>query len=64
MSKKLTLLLNIKTNNKLDECSICLQLIYIDRKKISCGHIFHLKCIKKWNKSNIACPLCRVNINL
>lgn len=28
-------------------------------KKLDCGHIFHLRCIKQWIQSNTTCPVCR-----
>lgn len=56
----------------IEECSICLNLIYHDdlteenqnqNHKTDCNHIFHNNCIKQWyNISNgISCPLCRNN---
>lgn len=52
------------------DCSICLENIDDnDKKKLSCGHIFHagcyLKCVKVNNyNSFIKCPLCReINVS-
>lgn len=41
-------------------CSVCLENIYFNEKKLSCGHSFHSKCINKWFliKKN-ECPYCR-----
>lgn len=29
-------------------------------KKLTCGHIFHSKCIIKWFETSIECPSCRM----
>lgn len=54
-----------------DICSICLDNINNDtfNKTLSCGHMFHYKCIIKCvfnsNSLFIKCPLCRkVNLNI
>ena len=53
----------MKTQKNKEErmCSICFDeitnnTIYITK----CKHIFHIYCIRKWNKNN--CPMCRSNI--
>lgn len=40
------------------ECSICLDTINKNSKKLTCIHTFHKKCIKKWFKKMKRCPLC------
>ncbi len=50
-------------------CSICLNEIESNKKKLNCNHTFHEECIKKWFKSPYAdvdepykigsCPICR-----
>ena len=49
-----------------DSCCICLE--EFDKNDISditfsnCNHIFHVKCIEKWNSKNeqdFTCPICR-----
>lgn len=50
-----------KKNN---ECSICFENITPSTGKtvLSCGHMFHLKCIVEWfqhEHSNKQCPYCR-----
>ena len=46
-------------------CSICqdiilpIELIYI----LSCGHYYHISCIKKWfDTDNYTCPECRYEV--
>jgi len=51
----------IKNGDKLigQSCPIC-QDEYRPkeyRRELSCKHIFHKKCIDKWLKSNLSCPL-------
>lgn len=42
-----------------NECSICLENIEEDSKKIvKCGHMFHTECISKWLEAHDKCPLC------
>ena len=42
------------------ECSICLDDINKKTMKIlPCKHIFHKKCINRWLKNSIQCPLCK-----
>jgi len=49
-----------------EECTICLE-DKLDctacKKRLSCGHEFHLDCIKDWIKINKSCPNCRKKIN-
>lgn len=50
------------------ECAICLDNIkHRGSKTLSCGHVFHTKCLKlmirKTITSEISCPLCRTPIN-
>lgn len=45
-------------------CGICLCEINereFVRKLSICNHYFHKKCIDKWLKKNICCPMCRRN---
>lgn len=30
-----------------------------DIEVLSCGHMFHAKCIQKWIKYKRSCPICR-----
>ena len=39
-------------------CNICLYEVE-NGKYLSCGHIFHIKCIKEWIMVNSNCPICK-----
>tara|TARA_B100000686_G_scaffold299101_1_gene332669 strand:+ start:3006 stop:3437 length:432 start_codon:yes stop_codon:yes gene_type:complete len=47
-------------------CAICFEKLNKNTPKLTCGHSFHVKCLRKWyyigKKSN--CPLCRANIRV
>lgn len=47
--------------NEDNMCSICFEDLDIDPdiRKLSCGHWFHVNCIKKWLEISSACPFCR-----
>lgn len=48
---------------EIQECMICYDLIdEINMNKLVCGHEFHDKCICKWLKNDMSCPLCRYKI--
>jgi len=44
-------------------CAICLEdFINEDNETFTianCSHTFHLKCIRRWKKEEVTCPLCR-----
>lgn len=47
-----------------NECSICYEVITTkDKKKTSCGHVFHVSCLSKWFERSAdyrpPCPMCR-----
>ena len=46
------------------ECSVCLEEFKENELliKLECNHYFHGKCIHDWFKSNMNCPLCRLNL--
>lgn len=47
-----------------DECSIC-KANYKKgeyKRKLNCNHEFHKKCIDKWLKNRLDCPLCRTEL--
>ena len=60
----------IKDINKLAEdkkrCGICLENFQNGDESIflSCAHIFHSKCIRRWVKRRKACPFCNYKINI
>jgi E3 ubiquitin-protein ligase synoviolin len=33
-------------------------------KKLSCGHVFHSKCLLSWLKRQLSCPTCRAPVDL
>jgi len=33
-------------------------------KKLKCGHLFHMGCLRRWIEQNVKCPICRVTIDL
>lgn len=46
------------------DCAVCLCGMTKDAMKLSCGHLFHEKCIRSWVRSkkspaDITCPCCR-----
>eukprot|EP01060_Flectonema_neradi_P025754 TRINITY_DN34585_c0_g1_i1.p1 TRINITY_DN34585_c0_g1~~TRINITY_DN34585_c0_g1_i1.p1 ORF type:complete len:470 (+),score=61.53 TRINITY_DN34585_c0_g1_i1:1-1410(+) len=46
------------------ECSICLEVVTFDRSShcccsLPCGHIFGMKCIRKWVNQSGNCPMCK-----
>jgi hypothetical protein len=43
-----------------DKCIICFEEMH-HAKKISCGHLFHFKCLKEYfqNNTNPECPTCK-----
>ena len=40
-------------------CSICLDSIRENSKRLPCSHIFHESCINRWFQNSNLCPLCR-----
>lgn len=45
-------------------CSVCLEDFELGEtlKKIKCKHEFHKSCIETWLKSNITCPVCKMEM--
>lgn len=46
------------------ECSICIEPVMKDKLTVSCGHVFHSCCMKKWKERNKNCPLCRHSLDV
>ena len=42
-----------------DQCSICLNMISQEKKRLNCNHCFHNNCILKWLERDNRCPICR-----
>jgi hypothetical protein len=52
----------IKRSNSTSKCVICLDNIMFilgNKKPLSCGHVFHKRCIDEWFTRKRRCPLCR-----
>ncbi|CAH0559960.1 unnamed protein product [Brassicogethes aeneus] len=47
----------LRTEKFKEECAICLE--DFETRELSCGHVFHTKCISKWLQYNNTCPFCR-----
>ena len=51
-----------------DSCIICRDDMSVDApggarpKKLPCGHIFHLRCLRTWMERQQACPTCRAPV--
>ena len=51
-----------------DSCIICRDDMTVDGvggsvpKKLPCGHIFHLRCLRTWMERQQACPTCRAPV--
>ena len=47
-----------------EECSICYNIYDKNESsgKLKCGHFYHTRCILKWLKTSVTCPLCRCNV--
>lgn len=65
INKTLCKPIKIKKNDLVlsENCMICMDDYKINQfKRIlpTCNHYFHKKCIDKWFKKTITCPICRV----
>lgn len=46
-------------------CSICQDHTkpYCEiKRKLKCGHDFHIECVDEWFKDNYTCPLCKISL--
>lgn len=50
----------VSNSEGIDFCVICQDDIFLDLvRKLSCKHIYHLKCIDNWFLNNSNCPTCK-----
>lgn len=42
-----------------ENCSICLNMISDNKKRLHCNHSFHSNCILQWFQQDNRCPICR-----
>ena len=58
----------IKGSDKLldTDCPICHESFKLNefQRTLTCNHVFHKKCIDKWLKDNLNCPMCRKEIDI
>lgn len=54
----------IEEIERIDTCIVCRDILYIGSKKIPCGHVFHLDCLKSWFIQQQTCPICRAPITI
>lgn len=47
------------SENKCDNCPVCLESLMIDDCSIICKHTFHVSCLDEWFKKHNTCPMCR-----
>jgi hypothetical protein len=43
----------------LPTCTICLEDVRNNSKRLNCGHSFHVNCILRWYETSNECPVCR-----
>jgi len=49
----------------ISECCICYEeVICFQRVELKCGHVYHIKCIRKWSGIKKECPLDRIRFRL
>ena len=56
----------VNKNNENSRCVICLEDFVIDDEvsTLQCLHLFHQKCIEKWIKKKLWCPICKYEISV
>lgn len=63
---KIGMFLNTEVCNSdgVDFCVICQDEIFLEIvRKLSCKHVYHIKCIDSWFVSNSTCPICKKKFN-
>ncbi|CAD8106673.1 unnamed protein product [Paramecium sonneborni] len=48
-----------KEKQGIQNCSICLEDITMNKTQLNCSHSFHDICIQNWFKSKNRCPICK-----
>lgn len=43
-----------------EKCPVCLNEFDINFGCLPCHHVFCLKCLANWAKTNKSCPFCRI----
>ena len=52
------------------ECAICYKKIEKSHPRLECGHIIHVRCMRRWyrenriSRSHTSCPLCRKTVQI
>lgn len=50
----------VKYSEGMDFCVICQDEIFLEIvRKLSCKHVYHVKCIDNWFLHNDTCPTCK-----
>lgn len=52
------------TSISTSECTICLEPLHENIKKLTCDHEFHEECLSRWFLEKEECPICRTKIIL
>jgi len=50
----------IVSENDTEHCSICFENTTRNDTQLSCGHMFHDRCLHEWLDDHTTCPVCRV----
>jgi hypothetical protein len=56
-----TCMRHVPASTATENCSICLEDVPEGTKLTKCGHYFHTKCLRDWQKrpNGESCPMCR-----
>ena len=49
-----------------DLCTICREDLTKENKvpRLTCGHFYHISCLREWLKRSFTCPLCRTTVSI
>ena len=55
-----------KNRSQKADCAVCLCRFEFDDlvKALSCGHLFHARCINSWMEQKLICPCCKTKISI